>query len=47
MVIEFLDGGRRELEQLERAGILSRQYPGGIKHARYVRAAVLEAVDRK
>lgn len=44
MVIEFC-GSWRELERLEREGKLKREYPGGIKHARYVRAQVLAAVN--
>jgi hypothetical protein len=43
MVLEFL-GSRRELERLEREGLLKREYPGGIKQARYVRTQVLAAV---
>lgn len=43
MVLEYL-GSRRELERLENAGLLKREYPGGIKQARYIRSQVLAAV---
>lgn len=46
MVIEFV-GSWRELKKLEGEGKLKREYPGGIKHARYVRAQVLAAVEEK
>jgi hypothetical protein len=46
MVIEFC-GSWRELVRLEHEGKLTRVYPGGIKHARYVRAEVLAAVEEK
>lgn len=46
MVIEFV-GSWRELARLEREGKLKREYPGGILHARYVRAEVLAAVEEK
>jgi hypothetical protein len=46
MVIEYL-GSWRELQRLEREGKLKREFPGGIKHARYVRANVLACVEEQ
>jgi hypothetical protein len=43
MVIEYV-GTRRELERLERAGRLVPEFPGGIKHKRYVRSQVLACI---
>lgn len=46
VVIEFL-GSRTELERLEAEKRLVREYPAGLKHARYVRAQVLAAVESR
>lgn len=46
MVILYL-GSWRELRRLEESKMLVPQYPGGIKHKRYVRSEVIAAVGRK
>lgn len=44
MVIDYV-GSWRELARLEKEKVIKRTYPGGIKHARYVRAEVIAAVE--
>lgn len=46
MVISYV-GSWRELRRLEDAGNLVPQYPGGIKHKRYVRSEVIAALSSK
>lgn len=38
-------GGRRELERHEATKALVRQYPAGLKHARYLRVQVVRLLD--
>ena len=44
-VIEYLRGGRRELDRLVRTRVLVPEHPAGLKQARYVRAQVLAAIE--
>ena len=38
-------GGRRQLEAVERQGLLARHYPAGYVRARYVRGEVKKVID--
>lgn len=38
-------GGRRQLERIERQGLLSRYYPAGYVRARYIRGEVKKVID--
>lgn len=42
-MVEFV-GGRRELARLEAEKLLVREYPAGLKRARYLRTQVLAVV---